>query len=267
MRKRIATSCHKLKIGSTFNFMPPRDRLGRSTAKAKARPGYAKSQETRARILAAALEEASDSGIHETSLAAIAARAAVAIGSVNYHFGSREELLRELMASLTHGLLSRLDAAEASDGADFFERERTGLLVYLEHLRANPSYLRLAGEIRQHDPALYRRTVAGWLARVSSRIRSGIESGDLRPMDDAEIAAQAYFMLGANQFLDQRVRRDGLPFPDDETVVDAYLTLLRGGLGRIAAQPHGGRRRAGALTAADRAKGRERGRRAAARRA
>jgi hypothetical protein len=55
-------------------------------------------------------------------------------------------------------------------------------------------------------------------------------------MDDAEIAAQAYFMLGASQFLDHRVRRDGHPYPRDEAVVDAYLALLRGGLDRPSRQ-------------------------------
>jgi AcrR family transcriptional regulator len=196
------------------------------------RSGYAKSADTRARILAAALEEASDSGIHETSLAAIATRAGVAIGSLNYHFGSREELLRELMASLTADLMSRLHATDASDDRDFFERERAGMQAYLDHLRANPAYQRLAGEIELHEPTLYRRTVADWLERVSGRIRAGIAGGDLRSMDDAEIAAQAYFMLGASQFLDHRVRRDGAPYPADEPVVDAYLALLRGGLAR-----------------------------------
>ena len=38
-------------------------------------PGHAKSVDIRARILAAALEEASHSGIHSASLAGIAARA------------------------------------------------------------------------------------------------------------------------------------------------------------------------------------------------
>src|SRR5581483_6940417 len=197
----------------------PRSRPGRS--------GYAKSQETRARILAAALEEATDSGIHDTSLAAIAARAGVAIGSLNYHFGSREELLRELMASLTTELVARLHATDPQDDGDFFERERAGLLVYLDHLRANPAYLRLAGEIRLHEPALYRRTVAGWLQLFVARIRAGIARGDLRPMDDAEVAAQAYFILGATQYLDQRARRDGTPYPPDEAVADAYVALLR----------------------------------------
>jgi AcrR family transcriptional regulator len=204
-------------------------------AKPSARPrriGYAKSADTRARILAAALEEASDSGIHQTSLAAIAARAGVAIGSLNYHFGSREELLRELMGSLTAGLMERLHAADTDVEADFFERERAGLLVYLDHLRANPAYLRLAAEVALHEPELYRRVTADWLARITARIRAGMARGELRALGDTEIAAHAYFMLGAHRFLDHRVRRDGRPYPSDEAVVDAWLALLRGGLGR-----------------------------------
>ena len=201
------------------------------TFRSTRRTGYAKSAGTRARILAAALAEASESGIHETSVAAIAERAGVAIGSLNYHFGSREELLRELMTSLTADLLARLHATDTDDGRDFFERERAGLLAYLEHLRAHPAFLRLADEIELHEPRLYRRAVADWLDRIAGRIRAGIARGDLRPMDETEIAAQAHFMLGASQALDHRVRRDGRPYPSDEAIVDAYVSLLRGGLG------------------------------------
>ncbi len=95
------------------------------------RAGYAKSLDTRARILAATLEEAGDSGFHKASVARIAARAGVAVGNLHYHFGSRGQLLRELMGSLMADLLPRLHAADADDDADFFERERAGLLVYL----------------------------------------------------------------------------------------------------------------------------------------
>ncbi len=55
--------------------------------------GYAKSRGTRARILAAALAESSERGFRNASVAGIAARADAAIGSVHYHFGSREKLL------------------------------------------------------------------------------------------------------------------------------------------------------------------------------
>ena len=209
--------------------------------------GYAKSADTRARILAAALQEASDSGIHSASLAGIAARAGVAIGNLHYHFGSREGLLHELMGSLVADLMLRLHAVDANDGSDFFERQRAGMLVYLDYLRANPAYVRLADEIKLHEPDLYRRAVAGWVQRMAARIRAGIERKDLRTMDDAEIGAQAHFLLGARHFLEQMIgQADG---PREEAVVDAYIALLRDGLSRQ------GRNRRGAVPGARKARG------------
>ncbi len=194
------------------------------------RTSYAKSRDTRARILAAALEEASDSGFHKTSLARIAVRAGVAAGNLNYHFGSRRELLRELMDSLVADLLSRLSVADPDDGADFFDRQRAGMLAYLGYLRANPAHVRLADEIKLHEPELYQHAVADWVERLAGMIRVGIERGTLRPMDKAEIAAQAHFLLGARHFLEQMIDSvDGL---EDDAAVDAYLGLVGDGLRR-----------------------------------
>ena len=191
---------------------------------------YAKSRDTRARILTAALAEASDSGFHKTSVARIAARAGVAVGNLNYHFGSRRELLRELMGLLVTDLMARLHVADPGDSTDFFDRQRAGLLAYLDYLRANPAHVRLADEIKLHEPDLYQRAVDGWVQRVTAMIRDGIERGTLRPMDDAEIAAQAHFLLGARHVLEQMIESvDGL---GDEAVVDAYLALVRDGLRR-----------------------------------
>jgi len=197
------------------------------------RAGYARSRDTRAKILAAALAEASEAGFHKTSVARIAARAGVAVGILHYHFGSRGALLRELMASLVADLLSRFHVAVPDEGADFFDRERVGLLVYLEYLRANPAYVRLADEMKLHEPELYRRAVAGWVKLYVSRMRRAIERGTIRPMTDSEIAVQAHFLLGARHFLDQLMETaDDRPYPGDEAVVDAYLGLVRNGLGR-----------------------------------
>ena len=137
------------------------------------------------------------------------------------------------MVSLVAYLLSRLHVADPEASADFFERERAGLLVYLEYLRANPAYVRLADEVKLHDPALYRRAVAGWVELFVARIRVDVERGVLRAMDDREIAVQAHFLLGARHFLDQMMESvDGRPYPGDEAVVDAYLALVRDGLRR-----------------------------------
>jgi AcrR family transcriptional regulator len=157
----------------------------------------------------------------------------VAVGNLHYHFGSKAELLRELMGSLVADLLSRLHVANLPDGADFFDRERAGLLVYLEYLRANPAYVRLADEIKLHDPELYSRAVAGWVEHFVAQLRAGVERGTLRPMNDTELAAQAHFLLGARHFLDQMIESDDdRPYPGDAVVVDAYLALVRDGLRR-----------------------------------
>ena len=222
--------------------MPRTTPLGRPGA--PERSGYAKSRDTRARILAAALAEASEAGFHKASVAGIAARAGVAVGNLNYHFGSRGELLRELMGSLVADLMARLHAVDAIDAdgrVDFFERQRAGLLVYLEYMRANPAYVRLAEEIKLHEPELYRRAVAGWVERMEDRIRLGIEQGTLRAMDDAEIVAQAHFLLGARHFLEEMMQSaDGL---EDEAIVDAYLALVRDGLRRRSGNSRRGKRR------------------------
>jgi len=203
------------------------------------RTSYAKSRETRARILAAALAEASCSGFHKTSLAGIALRAGVAAGNVNYHFGSRRELLRELMNGLVVDLMARLDAADSDAGADFFSRQRAGLLAYLGYLRANPAHVRLADEIKLHEPELYRRALAGWVERIQAMIRAGIECGSLRRMQEEEVSAQAHFLLGARHFLEEMIERvDG---PGDEAVVDAYLSLVGDGLRRRTADPSSSR--------------------------
>ena len=196
------------------------------------RAGYAKSHETRARILAAALAEASRAGLHKASVARIAERAGVAVGNLHYHFGSRKGLLRELMSGLVAELMPRLHAIDATDDADFFGRQRAGLLAYLDHLRGHPEQVRLAKELELHEPELYRRAVVDWAERMAARIRAGIAQGALRPMREAEITAQAHFLLGARHFLEPMIERPG--GPADEAVVDAYLRLLRDGLARRA---------------------------------
>ena len=62
------------------------------------RAGYKRSSETRARILEAALAEACEVGFQKTSVARVAARAGVAVGVLNYHFGSKEALIQEVFA-------------------------------------------------------------------------------------------------------------------------------------------------------------------------
>jgi AcrR family transcriptional regulator len=199
------------------------------TSLADHRDGYAKSRRTRAQILAAAEAEASEHGLHNTSVARIAARANVAVGSLNYHFGSRAELMRAMMQKLMADLFRRLDAA-GDTGGDFFDRHRADLLAYIQYVRANPAHVRLTDEIKFLEPELYAQGVAHWVEILRGELRAGITEGSVSPMDDADLTAQAHFLLGARHFLEQMLR--AAPPGSDEDVVDAYLGLVRDGLAR-----------------------------------
>jgi AcrR family transcriptional regulator len=192
-----------------------------------ARGGYAKRHRTRALILAAALAEASERGLHRASVTGIAARANTAVGNLHYHFGSRAELLRAAMRKLLADYHARVAAIDAEHSGDFFARHRAELLAYVEYVRENPAHIRLVDEIKFLEPELYRQGIATWVELLSARLRDGIANGSVRPMDDAEITAQAHFLVGARRFLEDLVGEPGC----EEEIVDAYLGLVRHGLG------------------------------------
>ncbi len=201
------------------------------------RGAYAKSADTRQKILDAARDVAGDEGFHGVSVAKIAARAGVAVGNLHYHFGSLDDLLRELMQQVTDQITSEaLQAAEST--GDVFEREEAVLRAYLRFVRRNPTYVRLAEEVRVHHPDIYNRVLSMWLELTRASLEDGIEDGTLRPMGREEIATLAHYLIGARYFLDQMI--DGVhghAYPGDDVVVSTYMNLLRAGLGKPG---HGG---------------------------
>ncbi len=78
------------------------------------------SQDTKQRILDAAEKLFSDQGLEKASLRAITLAAGVNVAAVNYHFGSKQALVRELFARRVMPInaerLRRLEAAETATG-------------------------------------------------------------------------------------------------------------------------------------------------------
>ncbi len=194
------------------------------------RGAYAKSADTREKILKAAREVAGDVGFHGVSVAKIARRAGIAVGNLHYHFKSLDELLRELMKQVTEQITEEaLQATERS--GDVFEREEAVLRAYLAFVHRNPTYVRLAEEVRVHHPDIYDHVLSLWLELTRVSIQEGIDSGVLRPMSGAAVAALAHYLLGARYFLDQMITGGhGSDYPGDDVVVGTYMDLLRAGL-------------------------------------
>jgi len=212
-------------MGQDVKAAPDRSGTGK-------RGPYAKSSETRERILQAALAVAGEVGFHGASVARIAERAGVAVGNLHYHFGSRDELLRELMRWLSLQLVD--DVREATrDSGDYLASEEARFRAYLAYVHRHPAYIRLGEEVRLHHPEIYAQANARWLSGLRDSLERGVASGELRSMDANEIAAQAHFLLGARYFLDQMMTGvDGRTYPGDGVVVSAYMNLVRGGLVR-----------------------------------
>jgi AcrR family transcriptional regulator len=191
---------------------------------------YAKSSQTRERILAAAFHVAGEVGFHRAGVGAIAERADVAVGNLHYHFGSRDELLRELMTWVQLELLGVVENA-ISDVPGFLAAEEASIRAYLAFVHRNPAYVRLAEEARLHQPELYREGIDNWLRIIRDGLEEAVCANELRPMDPLEIATVAHFILGARYFIDQMVEGvDGKPYPGDDAVIAAYMAFIQNGL-------------------------------------
>lgn len=193
----------------------------------KKRGPYSKSSETRRRVLDAAWEEAHENGLQSLRVAKVADRAGLAIGVVNYHFGSREAMFGEL----TNRLFELIKTSEVSidEEGDFFETEEKHIVAWIEFLRSNPRYVSLMEEARAYEPELYRVGVEGGIKFHSKRIKRGIERGDLEPMNETQIRRYALFMLGAHRFMDQLVHDKDCKPAD---LAADFINMLRNGLQR-----------------------------------
>lgn len=104
--------------------------------------------DTRARILAAAEELSCDVGPARVSLEAVAAKAGVSKGGLLYHFRTKHDLLRALVARHVEGLECAL-AAEAAAGGSPLAQARAYLRAVrkkLDETRAPPGFFAAIAE-------------------------------------------------------------------------------------------------------------------------
>ncbi|MGV3758881.1 MAG: TetR/AcrR family transcriptional regulator [Actinomycetota bacterium] len=88
----------------------------------EARPLGAKGRRTRARILAGATEAFLDQGWAATTMASVADRSGVGIGTIYQYFRGKEDVLAALVGQWTLAALSQLQAWDPADGRDGLRR-------------------------------------------------------------------------------------------------------------------------------------------------
>jgi AcrR family transcriptional regulator len=167
-------------------------------------------QDTRERILDVAERQFMAHGYEGTSMRMITSAAEVNLAAVNYHFGSKEALLREVfrrrLTWLNHERLSALDALEAqAEGAPLKPSQvleaffGTLLRMGEDESLGGMTFLRLLGRTLTEPAEFIRTFFAGEYAEVIDRYKLALFRA-LPDVPKAEIVWRLHFMLGAMSY-------------------------------------------------------------------
>jgi AcrR family transcriptional regulator len=144
--------------------------------------------ESRAKIVAAALAQFSAHGYDRSSIKQIAAAAGVAQGLIYSHFASKEELLLAIFRQSVHDVRRSFTEAEAGDPA------RPPVVRIIEAafsvLRGNLDFWRLSYGVRMQQPVLaaLQAELPDWTAAIRERLRAALaEAGTEHPEIEAAI--------------------------------------------------------------------------------
>lgn len=154
----------------------------------------AKSAATRERILEAAAHVLSRKGYSGTRLGDVAEQARLQAPAIYYYFGSREELVEEVMTVGLRRLRAHVEKVLAALPADASPLERIGAAVeaHLEitlHLSEfATAVIRNSGQIPEEMRARRRTEESAYGSLWSGLIRAAAEAGELRPGLDPKVA-------------------------------------------------------------------------------
>lgn len=163
--------------------------------------------DTRDRILIAAESLFMERGYAATSLRMITAKARVNLAAVNYHFGSKEALIREVferrLGPMNAARIAHLDQLEASARGRPLTTEQIieaivapALQVNRDPLAGGAVFLRLLGRAFSEPGDTMREILPAQYRQVVVRFKQALGRA-LPEMPDQELTWRMHFMFGA----------------------------------------------------------------------
>lgn len=159
-------------------------------------------QARRAQIIEVTVAVIAEFGVGGASVARIAERADISVGLVSYHFGSKDELLRQVAAHLSQRIETALTAA--TEHAESYTDAVRGLIEShvmftggdtVEAAALSQIYRSGADASSVRPSAEERR---GWLTEFEDMIREGQEAGEFRACDPHPVAVAMLAALEAS---------------------------------------------------------------------
>ncbi len=183
-----------------------------------------KSQQTRERILDAALSIFARKGYHDTRMDDIVTEAGSSKGAVYFHFPGKENLFLALVDEFASRLETRLTSAIAAEQGGMRRIEAAldaGLAVFGEYRRLAKLFLVQAVGLGQTFESKRIQILDKFAHLIKIHLDEAIADGDIPPLD-SEITSYAW--IGAINELIMRWIQSGEPTP--ERIAPALRTLL-----------------------------------------
>jgi len=137
-------------------------------------------------------------GFQSVSLDEIARTAGVSKGLVNYHFGSKEDLLAYVLINARIRLSEKLDAIKKSS-APTKEKIQAAVEVYLNAVSSRPSLTQMAlsalseGGSSEKARLLWVDSLEENLLKFANLVDEGVAKGEFKPVDSQQIT---HFVIG-----------------------------------------------------------------------
>jgi AcrR family transcriptional regulator len=189
-----------------------------------------RSEETRSRILAAALECFSHSGYDATGVAEICAAAGVSKGAFYHHFPSKQALFIDLLNGWLAALDERFNAVREAAGsvpAALREMARAARQVFADARGQVPLFFEFWTQANR-DPIILDKTLEPYRRYqeyFAGLVQSGMDEGSLRPVDP-QAAARVIIALAVGLLAQGMATLDNPGLAD--TAEEGIEMLLRG---------------------------------------
>lgn len=196
-----------------------------------------KSEATRSALFAAAIATVGEYGYAETSVARITEKAGVAQGTFYNYFESRQDLLDQLLPSISVRLLEHVKqkVREAEDSP--IARERARITGFFEFLEQTPHLFKMLHEGEIHAPAGFRQHATLQTQSYEKAMLREHANGHLKGVEASEIPAISEIMMGARQWLSTRFCvKDGEIVQPPHDVIDTYMKLAVRGIFGLCAE-------------------------------